>query len=103
MFASHDVGAFGALHVGEDGGVLLDGVATLDGVVLLDGVVENLDGDAVDDGDGAGGRGWHCVVGDDGEDCAGGRDWIEGTFDIIDSLRGRKICRSHGDQCCRYR
>ncbi len=46
---------------------------------LRGGVVEDLDGEAVDDGDGAGGGGWGCVVGEDGEGGAGGGDGVEGA------------------------
>lgn len=57
------------------------------------GVVEDLGGDAVDDGDVAGGRCWDLVVGLDGEGGAGGGQGIGGAFDVAGRLGAGDICR----------
>lgn len=79
--------AFGAGGVGVDGGGL-----------LLDGVVEDFSGDAVDDGDVAGGRCWDLVVGFDGEGGAGGGQGIKGALDIAERLGVGRIYRRRGTQ-----
>lgn len=85
--------AVGASGVGGVGDVGIDG-----GGLLLDAVVEDLGGDAVDDGDVAGSRCWDLVVGFDGEGGAGGGQGIKGVLDIAEGLGVSKICRRHGAQ-----
>lgn len=86
----------GLVEVRADEAVGAGGVGVDGGGLLLDGVVEDPSGDAVDDGDGAGGRCRDLDVGLDGEGGAGGGHEIKGAFDVAERLGIGRVCRRQG-------
>ena len=86
------------VEVGADGAFGVSGVGVEGDGLLLDGVVEDSGGDAVEYGDGAGGRCWDFVVGIDGEGWAGDGQGIKGAFDVAERLGVGRISRHNGIQ-----